>query len=539
MRLWRKFKTGALALGLAGSLLGLASAQTLSPDDSPISEPVQVKVDRLILEGNTVLPNSTFQDILDGYQGRLLSFEDIRRVAEAVVTRYREHDYLTVSAYLPEQNLSSGEVTIKVVEAKVGKVTVEGAKHYDPQFVKWMFDPALDAQRNGDALLKRSDVQRQLLLINDNLDLSARSVFREGSREGEVDLVLQVEDDLPLHLTLDYNNLGARTTGRNRLGAGFEWGDLSGRGDVLNLRFVESGILNPNNKGVNIFSAGYTAPLNNRGTYLDFSYANSAFQVGEELQILDIRGNADVIRAGIRHQIIRSTSSNLEFSSAFVLQNIENTILGQQFSRDRLREVVLGVSGDWASGSGRNYGSLQLTQDLGELAGGTKSDDPFASRGAGGGFTKLNLDLSRVQRLSDWSYLVVRGRHQAAFNSLPYAEQFGLGGISSVRGHVQSSYLGDTGYSATAELRFAPIASNRQLFEIGAFIDHGGAALKNPIPGEIPNASLTGAGITTQFRLPGETYIRADVGWPLGNKLNLGTNSDDGPVPYLIFSKRF
>ena len=539
MRLWRNIKRGVLGLCLAGSLVGLASGQSLTPQDNPISEPVQVRVEKLVLQGNTVLPASTFQDIIDGYQGRLLSFEDIRRVAEAIVTRYREHDYLTVSAYLPEQDLSAGQVTIKVVEAKVGRVTVEGAKHYDPEFVKWMFDPALDAQRNGSALLRRSDVQRQLLLLNDNLDLSARSVFREGSKEGEVDLVLQVEDARPIHLTLDYNNLGARTTGRNRLGASFEWGDLSNIGDVLSLRFVESGILNPNTKGVNIFSAGYTAPLNNRGTSLDVSYANSAFQVGEELQILDIRGSADVFRAGIRHQIVRSTSANLEFSSAFVLQNIENTILGQQFSRDRLREVVLGLSGDWASGAGRNYGGIQLTQDLGELAGGSRANDPLTSRGAGGGFTKLNLDLSRVQRLSESSYLVLRGRHQTAFSSLPYAEQFGLGGISSVRGHVQSSYLGDTGYTATAEIRFAPIESNRQLFEIGAFIDHGGAALKSPIPGEIPNASLTGAGITTQFRLPGETYIRADVGWPLGNKLNLGANSDDGPVPYLIFSKRF
>ena len=513
-------------------------AQPPSPSDSPLEEPIQVKVEKLVVEGNNALGDEVFSDILEGYEGRLLRFEDIRRIAEAIVTRYRENDYLTVSAYLPEQDLSDGSVTIQVIEAKIGEVTVEGAKHYDADFVNWMFKPALDGQENGQ-LARRSEVQRQLLLLNDNMDLNVRSVLRESAEEGVVDLILQVQDSRPLHFGFDYNNLGAESTGEHRLGASFEWGNLSNRGDVLNLRYVESDLLNSDTNGLDLFNLGYTAPLNNRGTYFDFSYANSAFQAGQDLQILDLRGEADVFRAGVRHKLIRSTKGNLDLSAGIVFQDIENSILGQQFSRDRLREIVLGVSGDWAWGSGRNYGSFLLTQDLGEALGGTASNDPLSSRQAGGGFTKMKFDLSRVQKLSDASYLILRGSHQTAFDALPFAEQFGLGGISTVRGYNQSVYLGDTGYNLSAEVRFAPLKNNRQLFEVGAFIDHGGAAVKNPLPGEIPNASLTGAGVTFQFRLPKQTFIRADLAWPLGNDDALFPNQDDGPVPYLIFSKRF
>lgn len=525
------------ALGLAAWLMGAAGAQPVDPAQSPLEPQLEVKVDHLELEGNTALPTSAFQDILDGYQGRLLSFEDIRRIADAIVTRYRENDYLTVSAYLPEQDLTDGTVKIRVVESKIGEVTVEGAKHYDPAFVRWMFKPALDRQKAGE-LPKRSEVQRQLLLLNDNMDLNVRSVVRESNKEGVVDMVLQVQDERPVHFGFDYNNLGARTTGQNRLGGSFEWGDLSGRGDLLNLRYVESGLLNPNTKGLNLFTVGYSAPVNNNGTYVDFSYANSAFVAGQELQILDIRGKADVLRAGVRHKIIRSTDANLDFVGGLVYQDIENSILGTRFSRDKLRELNIGLSGDWASGAGRNYASAFLTQDLGSALGGSSPNDPLSSRGAGGGFTKLKFDLSRVQKLSDISYLILRGSHQTAFQPLPYAEQFGLGGISSVRGFTQSSYLGDTGYTLSAEIRFAPIASNRQLFEVGAFVDHGGAAVKNPLIGELPNATLTGAGVTMQFRLPQQTYIRADVAWPVSQSGGF-TTKDKGPVPYLIFSKRF
>lgn len=513
-----------------------AWGQVPAPSDDPAADPIQVRVNELRLEGNTALPDEVFQEILDAYQGRLLSFEDIRRVADAIVTKYRENDYLTVSAYLPEQDLNDGVVTIQVVEASVDQVSVEGNQHYSEEYIRWMFEPALWKADGG--LPKRSDIQRQLLLLNDTSDLFVRSVVREGEKEGTVGLILQSQDSRPIHFGLDYNNLGARATGRNRLGATFEWGNFSNAGDTLRLRYVESDLLNPNTDGLDLFNVSYSRPLTNTGTYFDLSYANSAFGVGEELQILDIRGEADVISVGLRQNLLRSSDANVDITGSFVYQDISNSILGQQFSRDKLRELVLGISGDCAGGGGRTYGSGRITQDLGPAFGGTSPNDPMASRGAGGGFTKLNFDLSRVQKLNDISYLVLRAAHQTTFSPLPFAEQFGLGGLSTVRGYGQSSYLGDTGYNVSAEVRFAPIEGQRQLFEVGAFIDHGGAAVKNPLPGEIPNASLTGAGVTFQLRLPEQTYIRADLGWPLGNKSVL-PNTEDGPVPYVLFSKRF
>lgn len=534
MKIIRTLAQAALSVVAAWLLCANPSAAQSNPQDSPL----QVKVNKLTLSGNHSLSHSEFEDILGPYEGRLLSMDDIRRVAEEVVARYRERDYMTVSAYLPEQDLSDGELTIAVVEAKVARVTVEGNKFYDESYIKWMFDPALQRQREHGELIRRSDVERQLLLLNDTMDLTIRSVVKESETPGQVDIVLQATDRRPLHLTLDYNNLGARSTGRNRLGASVEWGNVTGWGDSLNFRYVESELLNADTKGLDLFYARYFAPLSNGGTFLDLSYANSAFQVGQELQILDIRGDADVLRAGLRHRLIRSSELNLDIEGAFVYQDVENRILGSTFSRDRLRELVLGVSGDWTSGEGRNYAGFRVTQDLGKALGGTDRNDPLTSRGAGGGFTKLNFDLSRVQKVSDASYAILRGTHQTAFSSLPYAEQFGLGGISSVRGYLQSAYLGDSGYSLSAEFRYAPIPDNRQLFEVGAFIDHGAAAVKSPLPGEIPNLALTGAGVTFQFRLPEETFVRADLAWPIGNKTIL-PNTDDGPVPYLIFSKRF
>ncbi len=496
----------------------------------------KVKVDSFDIEGMKTLDTQAAQDVLADYLGKELTLEELQRAAEAVSELYRENDYFTVTAFLPEQKLDDGSVTIQVVENSLNDVSIEGNTRYSTEYIRWMIKPVLD--KSGDAPPKRADLQRQLLLLNDQMDLNVRSVVKETGTPGQVDLALQVDDSLPTHLTLDYNNLGADFTGRNRLGATFEWGNLTDRADVLSLRYVESDLLNADVSGVDLFFASYDTPLNNHGTRLNFSYANSAFQVGRDLQILDIRGRANVLSVLADHPIIRGTDSNLNVNGGFIYQDIENSILGTQLSEDNLREIVLGVTGDWSDDSGRNYGGARLTQDLGTLLGGNAPNAVGTSRLAGGGFTKLNFDLARVQRVSDSTYFTLRGANQTAFQSLPFAEQYGLGGISTVRGYIQSAYLGDNGYNANAEFRWAPLKDNRDLLELGVFLDHGAANIKRTLPGEISNVSLTGAGVGVHLRLPEETYIRAEVGFPIGNS-PVREQYGSEPVPYFIFAKKF
>lgn len=493
-----------------------------------------ITVEQFQVQGMKTLDTQLAQDVLQEYLGKPLTFTGLEKAAQAVAELYRAHDYFTVSAYLPKQELQDGRVTIKVVESPLGELKVDGNTRYSTDYINWMLKPV----KGEGGLPKRSQLQRQLLLLSDNMDLEARSFVRKGSSDGTVDLMVEVEDDLPTHLSFDYNNLGARSSGRNRLGATFEWGNLTDRADVLTLRYVESDLLNADTNGLDLFSLNYRAPLNNQGTHFNFSYANSAFQAGQELQILDIRGDADVFSLMVDHPILRGTEANLWVEGGFVFQDIENTILGTQLSRDRLRELVVGLRGDWTCYRGRNFGGIKLTHDLGEALGGLPSNDPFSSRQAGGGFTKVNLDLGRVQRFNEELYAIFRGHHQAASNPLPFAEQYGLGGINTVRGYVQSAYLADSGYNLNAELRWAPWKKYRDNFELGFFYDHGGAYLKRPFPGEVENVHLNGAGMGVHLKLPHDVNVRAEVGVPLSNN-EITRRDGKNAVPYLIFNKRF
>ncbi len=514
-------KNTLLSLVLAGSLGFIpVAAQEGSPT-------VQVKDFKV--SGNTLLSEDELQAVLAPSKGQALTFQGLRDLADRLTEAYNKKGYFTVRAFLPEQTVRDGTVSFVVTEAKKGNVDFEGNEGYSTDFLKWYMEPALEAE-----YLNKDDVERQILLINELMGIKSSTVLEAGEKAGTIDMTVRSEETPFQRFGVDYNNYGNLFTGYNRPGANLELANLTGNGDRLSLR----GMRSIAERGVTLFTANYNLPVSNEGTTLSLMYSNAAFAVGRELQVLDLRGDANVYGAFLRHPFIRSSRANLDFNAGMMWQDINNSLLSQQISRDRLRGLILGVSGDWAEDDARNFFNVRMTQDVGTLLGGLSAGDPFSSRQAGGGYNAWNIDLARVQRLSDQSWMFLRGSHQFAFSPLPTAQQFGVGGIDSVRGYRQAGYLGDGGYSLSAEFRYAPLEDDVDFFQIAAFVDHAGAYLKRPFTGEIPHLSATGAGLGLRFKLSDNTILRADFGVPVGNN-PLVDQGGRNIVPHIFFSNNF
>lgn len=489
-----------------------------------------VTVKEFQFEGNTRVSTEELEAELDDLRGQSLTFPQLQSAADRLTDLYRKEGYFTVRAALPTQNIQDGIVRFNIVEAKLGKISIQGNKYYSTEFLNWHLEPVAEQE-----FPERSLMQRQLLLLNEFPDLEVTSVVEAGEEPNTVDLVLDVTDDQPTHFSLDYNNFGSRFNGRNRIGATLDFGNFSGNGDRLTLRGLQSLA----DRGVTVGTANYSVPISNSGTKANFLISNAAFATGRELEILDIRGEALVAGAFVTHPFIRTPNWNLDFNGGFIYQNIDNFILDQTASRDRLREVVLGVSTDWSDSRGRNYFNARMTQDLGDTFGGMDPGDPLSSRQAGGGFHKWNFNLARVHSFNPQWFGIARVGHQFATSPLPSAEQYALGGIDTVRGYQQAAYLGDAGWNTGVEIRWQPIkGEDANLLQLVGFLDHGSAYLKNAAPGEIANIAMTGAGFGVRLNLPHETYLRADIGWPLGSNAITDAVGKD-PVTYLNFSKTF
>lgn len=485
-------------------------------------------VERFVVQGNTLLPDDQITALLKLYEGKRLTLAQMKEAAADLTSLYQRKGYYLVRAIIPQQSFKTPDIEMLVVEGKIGNISVEGAEHYDADFIRRRFEVAVP-----DGNFRSEEFTRSLMLLNELPDLNVKAVLAPGKTPGTADVVLQVNDELPVHAGLDYNNYGTAPTGQNRLGLDFDAGNLVAQGDQFSLR----GVIGFPSRNNTFFQAQYSTPVNLDGTTLSASYANGAFSVSQGLgAILDVRGGADIFTVSMAHPLARE----LEFSSNLGLavshKTVRNDFFGGAlpFSRDQYTMARLSYMADWRGPSGRTLMQASWAQGLG----GTGGNDPLASRaGVSGTFSRFNLDAARIQRLDHNLYAVLRGSAQYATTPLYIGEQFALGGPDTVRGYPQAELLGDNAYLVGAELRWSPIEDSPDAFQVVSFIDHGGVSLRRRLPGDLlGGSSLTGAGFGFRWALWDNANLRVDVGFPLTGRPNLRVGQ---PALYTGLQTRF
>lgn len=486
-------------------------------------------LEKIVVVGNTVLKDDELQRLLQPFQGREVTLESLEAASESIQKLYRKKGFFLARAFVPQQEIVDGEARIQVIEGKVGKVVIMGNRRYNEKLLRRFFSPAL---KKG--VLHAESLQKTLLLMNEMPDVTVKAVLQKGAEDGTTDVVLKVEEKKFFHLGFDYNNFGNPWTGENRFGLDVVIDNLQGIADSLFLRGVT---ITPSSSTTPFLQAAYTVPVNREGTKASLSYANSDVRVGRELAVLDIRGKAEIYGLTVSHPLKRTSDSGANLTYGYASKSIRNYYYGGiPTSSDEIRAVNVGYNMNWISGLGKNFLYLTVTQGLGEILGGMRHDTPNPSRAHGGNsFTRFNMDLYRIQKMGPRAFLILRGSGQLAAQPLVVAEQFALGGPDSVRGYMQSEFLGDSGYSVSAEARI-PLSRKSNSVQAAAFIDYGYVALKEAQPGETGSRSLTGAGLGLRLNLGSDSWARLDWGWPLDPGT---TQLNRKPVFYGQFSTRF
>jgi hemolysin activation/secretion protein len=403
-----------------------------------------VNVDTLVFQGNTVFTAAQLDALLADAKSKPLDMAGLWSLADRVSDHYRRAGYPFARAFLPQQQLQNGTLTIEVVEGRYGQIKTTG-----PEGVSEAARRFLAPLKPGD-VIESDALERTTLIIDDLPGIRATPLIRPGQDTGTGDLDVQIEQTPRLQGSFGLDNQGNRYTGPYRARIGVSLDSPFMLGDQLTAHALGS------NDGLWYGGVGYSAPLGHSGLRGHVDATQTRYELGREFESLEATGTAKVLGAGVSYPIVRSQRVNLtvDASVQHKLLRDRQKVAGIEQSKSS-KTLPLSLSFDvrdnWAGG-GITYGALVFTHGELSLDASLRATDQTTAR-TEGDFDKATFDITRIQALTGASTLYLRAATQWASQNLDSSEGFGLGGPGGVRAYPTGEAYGDTGWLAQVEWR--------------------------------------------------------------------------------------
>ncbi len=418
-------------------------------------------LNKINFEGNTVIKEEKLQEVVKPYIGETITVNDLLKITKKVTNVYQQQGYLTSMAYLPPQKIEGGVAKIEILEGKIGKIDIKGNKWYKTRYLKKNILKSNDLEE--DKVLNVRTLRASLQEINNQESLKGRAVIEESEDPEYVELILDLEDRIPLDFGITWDNQGRELIGKQRALLSLSYDNITGYGDRL-----YSGVaLADGTFGIN---NGYSIPIGTEGTKISFdhSYSNVNIEGTDDIDLknADINGFSNYYSISVTHPFIKKYDKKLygqigfDMRDARTYQKNPSSLLSKYNTRV-LRTGLYGVKDD---SRGRWVANSTVSTGLPIFGARIRTFDSGESHRAVGTnkFIKMETGLTRYQVLPFNSLGILRLAGQWANRRLLAAEQMQLGGIGTVRGYEEGFILGDWGFVSSVELR-TPIPFFRKI----------------------------------------------------------------------------
>jgi hemolysin activation/secretion protein len=468
------------------------------------------------VEGNTRLTRIDIERAVMPYLGVGKSIKDVEAARQNLEKTYHARGYQTVLVNIPQQEVSSGIVRLSVVEATVGRFEIKGSHYHSLEVIR-----ATVQELQPGATPDFNEVQKELAAVNHSEDLHVTPVLRASTTPGQVDVDLDVQDALPLHGQLEANNRYSANTAHLRLVGEVSYDNLFQSNQSASIQYQ---IAPENPMNAEIGSISYVIPTKSGPVFALYA-VHSDSNIGA-VGALNVIGKGNIY--GLRViEPLASTSSSFyhNFTAGIDYKDFKQDVVlqgsGDLASPARYAPFTLDYNATWldaldatrharaAVTGGRSNTNLDLgVSFLVRFIGGTDAEQFAAKRfGADPNYFIFRPGLQRQQILpGNWS-LVGKIDGQLASGPLITNEQYGAGGIDSVRGYTESERLGDDGVRGSLELRTPQLLTQRapRVQQSYLFLFADGARLKtvDPLPDQQSEFHMASFGAGFRFKLAG------------------------------------
>ena len=483
--------------------------------DSAIERPIPVLLIRLI--GATALPAATYAPAILPYKNRTLSAAELQDLATAVAEAARAAGYGLASAWVPEQTVEGGLLTIEIDEGRIDEVRAEG----DAAEVT---RPYLEALATGTPV--RTDRLERALLVAGDLPGVSLLKTRIERIDGRTVLVVATSHD-PEQGRVFLDNWGSGTVGPVRAHLSVDLNGIFAGDD----RLAIGGVLTPFDiEEFGLVRLAYSKAVGLRGTEVTLSGYGARSRPGGILSDREFEGQSLEASLSINHPLVRGRRFSLWSEADFTVRDSEQSLADVTVRKDRLA-ILKGTAFSTAElAGGLLRARIAGARGLGILDA-TRVDDPMRSRRDGSAiFSKLEFWADYDRPLFGPFSMQLQAEGQIASRPLLSSEEMGLGGRYFLRGYDFREYSGDKGVAGSIELRFDIPELSRPLrsAQLYGYADAGTVSNYGSGTG---GGSLASAGGGIRAFLRPQLDAAIEVGVPLKD----GADPEDGRSPRISF----
>lgn len=470
------------------------------PPDGGATEEVQttIYIRQYKVIGSKILPRADVDEAVYGFLGPGRTAEDVEMARAALEKAYKARGFQTVSVNVPQQRGDRGVIFLQVTEAPIGRLRVKGSRFFNIDAIKAK-TPSLSEGSVPDF----REVEREMIELNRSADMQVTPSLKPGVVPGTYDVELTVKDKLPLHGSVELNNRYSANTTPLRLNIDIRYSNLWQLGHTAGFGFQ---IAPQRPSDALVYSAYYIAPVP-RVDWLS-------------IMLQGIRQNSNVSTLGGT-----AVAGNGEIYGGrllFELPGKKGFYQSASFGLDYKYFTQDLSIGDELVGSPITYWPFVASYNAALIGPGRETElsaaITFHFRGMGS--TEVEFDNRRYN--ADGNFLYLRGslgheqdlpwgfqaygllQGQASATPLVDSEQFAMGGLSTVRGYLESVVLGDSAVCGTLEFRspslLAWMGGDNEL-RLFTFLDGGAVFINDPLPEQITQYNLWSYGIGGTLRL--------------------------------------
>lgn len=501
----------------------LLAALLLAPLSALAATPAaRFEVSRFQLEGAPLADPARLEALLSPYTGADRTIEDLHAARSTLEASLREDGHPFAVVQLPPQTVAGdGSVTLRVVEYTIGRITLEGAQFHDRDNVL----RSLPALAEG-TVPKLGALDAQLQVANDS-PVKRTTVTMQPGLHDTIDFAVQVQDVRPWRFATTLDNTGTDETGALRFGLGFQHANLWNRDHVFSVQYVTAPhddgnpdhLAFPIEDDVQIVGASYRIPVPQARGALELYGGSANVDSGVVAGVFDITGSGTVLGTRFILNLPTHAAWTQRLTAGYETRDYDNDVQlaggsGQLVPDYRVNPFSVGYTTEAQFSQFTMSAQLMLSHNLPSGSHSSAADFEAVRAGAEDNYTLFRLGGGAQMGLGGAGEVGFRLDGQYTSDLLVPGEQFGIGGMNSVRGLEERQFIADRGLSTSLEWISPDLFSNAPRFTTRALLFFDAAWGETIRPTAFEQGSIDVQSVGAGLRLGNERSLnfRIDYG---------------------------